>query len=181
MFLLPISWSFVIFSPCAALCCPISSVSHFSWSQFVRQPPIMKQCHITGWGLKGGRWVCLNVCSSCKCETPEICTSNPPHASQHILGATLEPCLSSWWKARCVCVLSSNAAAQYRLLVADGAVAGALQRLSSLSAASALLSLSSHRLCERTVKSTADLGQISSSEVEFKACRFDLESRWPQI
>lgn len=41
-----------------------------------------------------------------------------------------------------------NAAAQHRPLVANGAGADALQRLSSLSAASALLSLSSHSLGE---------------------------------
>lgn len=69
MFWLPVCWSFVISPPCTALCCPISSVSHFSWSPFVRQPPITKQCHITGWVLWGGKGLFLTVCSFCKCET----------------------------------------------------------------------------------------------------------------
>lgn len=73
----------------------------------------------------------------------EMYRSNP-HTRQITQPLLLsEPSLSIWGKVRCVCVWSSNAAAQHLPLVANGTGADALQRLSLLSAASALLSLSS--------------------------------------
>lgn len=107
-FLLPISWSFVISSPCTALCCSILSVSHFSWTQFGRQPPIMKKRHIAGWAFRGVRRLCLNVCSSCKCEIPlwNVYIKPGTRVTSHTQCHFQSLSLSTWWKLRCVCVPS---------------------------------------------------------------------------
>lgn len=75
----------MISSPCRALCCPISSVSHFYWSQFIRQPPIIKRCFI----LQDGRSEAADALVSTSAAPTnlrilyEIYTSNTTHASHH--------------------------------------------------------------------------------------------------
>lgn len=149
MFLLSVSWSFVISSPCTALCCPNSFASHFSWSPFVRHPPILKRCHITWWVLWGDRGLCLTVCTSSKCETPLWNVYIKPHApfTSHTQCHFQRFPLSSWWKVSCVCASHPNAAAQRLPLVADEVGAGALQRLFSVSC-----------LCSALIKLTQSVG-----------------------
>lgn len=166
--LLPISWSFVISSPCTVLCYPIPSVSHFSWSPFVRQTPIMKRRCITGWVLRSAP---LAVCSTRKCETPLWNVYIKPHTPSATFWASPEQLMKGEAFVQLLRMLRPNAAPWWQT--------GPVQRLCR--AASALLSLSSHSLWLLAVKSTADLGQILHSEVAFKGCSFYLENRWSPI
>lgn len=144
----------MISPPCTALCCPISSVSHFSWSPFVRQPPIMEQCHITGWAPAKVRRLYEMYTSN-----PTRTTHQTPSASfrafhEQLMEGKLHLCNIS----ECCGTTSPPGGSRCRYRRSAEAL---------LSAASALLSLSSQSLV-LSMKSTADLGQILHPERAFK-------------